>query len=676
MKSAVVGQKLIVGMAQGATAARYFSERSGLTTTVVRDLPELIDLIESTDAQALLVSGGTTLGTGELAALCRTATERGRHLGFIAGWGHPDASLHHARKLLSSEWSDTSRMLAWSATGFGGLHGNRGQDLSILSPSDKRLVQELARGHRAVALASHGNGIDGPLGSHVLCSMVDEKPAMPGKDFFPCGNGGPCIRSRLVGDVLVPPDRVSPRIIAADVLVWQSCWGVLADDAVFDPARSLAQDIIRSPHIRALITTHTHTTMEHVTVLYALALLRQGRSLGEATLLLNELSMRQAPGDAPWILIGDPELQLPADALQDNATRVINGADFTFDPCSLHLLTLESVDAALLTAKRRDGLDLPKSEFLLRKIPETPHAVVAYTGVESVTCTIQAYPRQRVPVPFRLLEAIWGSVPQLAFTIRFLEHTQRDAHAGHCPAPPALVSTLRDALHRSMRSLALLSRQQAALSGSESALTSLTKAEVGRWRTLNERLLAFLVEYCQTATANLSAVYQGDCRVHLRRPAADNCPYCGLPVEVRELPVPLTEVTRKTVWCCRCAYISDTSVESSSLWLEGPASCRPGTEVVYQLRGELSVPVKGLLHLQAALTLDRVPWLHAQSKPVALSLHDGQQSLPPAELSLTLPEGTPPGVYFLVGVAAVQGEPWIARRPFVVLPDDHAGEHP
>ena len=245
---------VVIGMADGVAAAKEFASATGRGFVGVENAAALLHEL-SRDYASVTLSGGSSITSRDLVAVTGAASRRCQAIGFIPGWA-PKQAERFAEKMVRYRWRQDSSTLLWSHAGVGRLEEGNFGTIEYLG-RDADVFQRLTVPRHAAFLVTHGNGIDAPVGRSVMCSALTPKLGSPLHDYLPCGYpGGPCFRSRLERGVLVDPHRIRPQDVAADVLMWSACYGVLTADAMFDPARSLAVDFVASPWVGALLSTY------------------------------------------------------------------------------------------------------------------------------------------------------------------------------------------------------------------------------------------------------------------------------------------------------------------------------------------------------------------------------------------------------------------------------------
>jgi hypothetical protein len=660
---------LVIGMGDGLPAAATFAGATGRRLLNVPDPSALVAALARSEDVSITIAGGSSLTSGDLMAVTRTANQLGKYLGFIPGWASAQ-SARFVEKLTSYSWLADRTHLLWSHVGVGRLHPGRFGATEYVSP-DEDLSTRLTIPRHAAALVSHSNGVDAPLGQDILCSTLTEKPRTPGRGFLPCGYpGGPCVRAERVGGVLTPPTRYRAQDVAADVVIWSACYGVLTADSLFDAARSIAVDFTNSRWACALLSTYKDIEDEVWPSLLALALLAEGRSLGEICAEINRLTASISGGDTPWLLLGDPQTAFaptsqPLYAIGPHAQIV------TLQP-GINLARLPSTDPSVVTASAPSGEPVGADQVFVRQMPASDRVVLIHGGRAVADYVLRAEDA-RSNIRFTALGAIRASVAGPAFSLAILDHCPSDPRTSELADEfAALRKTLADRLDRNLTlesdhtDIGLAGNLSGADADSVSHIV-----EIAGWIGLNAELAGFIATYCQrngtleTPTDVKGAMFG---RPRLREAS---CCYCGMPVTQRESVLRQLGVRRRTNWCLRCGLLSDTSEEVAALSLRGPGTLRPSRRYSYILEYEDAVATDWRV-LHASLCIERVPWPVRCQADMRVTYVDPGELFPSTEMSISLDEGVAPGVYHLVAAIAAHGDLWTARRPVLVAPGSAA----
>lgn len=657
----------VLSSGDGERAGKAHAERHGRDWTHVEDLAQVLSVVREGPAELLLVLDSAT-SVRDLTALTEASAESGACLGFLPTWGDPEVVDAQSRRMAATgpavERGYTGSTLAISQFGFSGTETCRTGDLVLMPHDDPDVLAELTKGHELVGLANHANGIDAQLGPGIMCSMAPRRDADMGEEFAPCGNGGPCMRASVGTPVLVDAGG-----FAADVLVWQTCFGAPPTGSVFGTRGMVSQDILRSERVGHLLTTYKVSVTDDVSLLYALALLRAGTPLGEVCLLLNRAARGRGEG-TPWLLLGDPAKRVSATAGGSSVDLRSSSQVVELAAGELRLATVSrgaSGASPTLTAKRAGRVTYASDSLLTRAVPGTGQAVILYTGAVPVAVEVTPHEDIRTVEPANRLLSLWSTVPPLSFAQRFVELAHRYPRFGAAPGAEGLGDALAAQIEYHTKVLAAVSREQPVLGGSREALDDAANTETVRWASLNRALLAFLSTYCTRLGGVLSFAYEQESVSAGHRQLDTDCPYCGSPVESNEVSLPRHGVTRRRTICYRCSYIGDTSADVRDLRLEGPASARQGDTVRFRLRGSVADTARDWRFAATRVVFEHVPWDMGPGSDVAEEiLPPGRTTLPGAELTLPVPAAAPPGTYQLNAAVAFHGQLWVARRPFTV----------
>jgi hypothetical protein len=160
-----------------------------------------------------------------------------------------------------------------------------------------------------LAIVTHSDGVDGGLGAHLLCPM-DQPPAHADRDRAPrCVTTGTCHRLRRpVAEVVGSRDVVHPDELAARILVWGGCFGMMAPDGPVDPAWGLSDRLLASPRIGVVVTAWEAAFVLPPLVLALVGMLEAGLAVGDAVARLNASPLARARRFRLCIL-GDPRVR-------------------------------------------------------------------------------------------------------------------------------------------------------------------------------------------------------------------------------------------------------------------------------------------------------------------------------------------------------------------------------
>jgi hypothetical protein len=646
----------VVGWSDGVAAAEGFAASQGRRLVVARGWDEAVRQVSSGPG-SVTFSGGSSLSARHIHELTEAAVHAGTGLGFIAGWAGADGAAAHARKLAGYRWLETGSTLLWSdepLPGWAGTHGG----VEILDGRDPRLVTAVTRARSRTALTTHGNGVDAPLATALLCSVPDggSGAADPGRPapFLPCGHGpGACVWQDHIGAGRRFAERFDPRRIAADVLILHSCYGSLAAGSVYDPARSLVSRFAESADVGALLTTYRDASDETWPVLLSLALLDAGHSLGETCRLLNAATIGGGDGAAPWLLVGDPATRFRArrpmiDLIAGEVRRdeLIPG---------MNLLRLPT-DRPHVVHVRVAGPAADRVDVSVRQVPSSRLAVAVCLSPGATEVTLSATVAER-DARTGVLRDIRRVVSPLSQAVSVVDRMEED------PRSRGLVDAagLRDAVASRLRRHAALRRRSADyaiasdLSGTDQP-TADDHKEIRSWVALNGALAHYLAAYAPAApSVNTFGTGRGEAV------ATSDCGYCGMPATRRAVAPDLANGPRHITWCSGCGLVADTSDAVRDLRVSGPGSLVTGSTAEFVLRMEGLRPASWRV-VHCGLRVQTVPWSVDYTAPmrVAFPAGDAAVSIP---LEIEILNAVPPGVYSLMAVVAAQGDLWICRRP-------------
>jgi len=650
----------VVGLADGLPAAEHFAEATGRRLLRAAAWTDVLEAAPSCPG-SLIVSGGSGVTAAELQSLLRLAAEHTVPLGFIAGWSGEKEAVQHARKIASYQWSAHEGAILWSDAAIPALQEGTHGDFQFLQELNERLIDELTRSRRCAALITHGNGVDAPLAASLLCSALRLTSLDPGASspFLPCGyRDGPCIRTVETPEGTRVRNRVSPRDIAADVIVFFTCFGMLAAESVFDPARSLAAEFARSRRAGALLTTIQDIADDNWPAFLALGLVNAGISLGEVCRLMNVATLGSGDPGTPWILLGDPDVAFPP-----NRPRMMLPVSVEHDVQlrpGVSVLELPSSAPHVLAVSTTAPLPV---NLLFRQVPGSAFVLAIKTG------TTMDY--RLLPVPadehphFSALKSIRGTIDPLSYAISLLDRAETNPRTRHLVQDTGLRELITARLTRNIRMAGgAIDYQLASELSGYGVEEQAENGEVTTWIALNRAIAYFLAAYALAAgTINTFSTERG-------KLISDDiaCPYCGSQVSRREAADSVSRTRRRISWCLGCGLLGETSDQVLAVALLGPSTITPGRQAKYSLdiRG-LSCEAWRVIH--GCLRLYGTPWPVTLTAPMRLVVTvRGERDLS-VELTMELPDGIPEGIYTLIAPVVVQGDMWITRRPVRVIAD-------
>ncbi|GAA1931105.1 hypothetical protein [Streptantibioticus ferralitis] len=644
----------------------------------IRNLP----LKHGKEEDVVLLALSPDTPTGRLHEFLVAATSMDRRIGFIATTGGRRAVRRRLDRLAGVTGREfLSGATATSQFGFSGTEPGAGEWLRIRAFDDPRSADEATRGYRLLGLATHSNGLDAPLGTGVLCPLADDRrrptshsvPVLDGRHPT-CVAGGPCARAHRNGSVLVDPPLVHPRRLAAEVLVWQTCFGGPGDGWMFDVEYALIHQLLARDNVHNVLTPFRSVEADDSLLLYALALNRAGHRLGDVCLELNRATLRNGAG-APWMLYGDPDWRSPDDAGHEGPVDLRNTgrgggppARITLAPGDLRVLALPDGTACYLTAAPGAGRPVEQERLLLRGIRGSERGVLLYTGAESVEVTLRADDRAQAPAAVRMVESVWSRLAGLRSSLRMVELAREDGATDPGRAE-ALEAELSWELRYHAAALAASSKGAPLLNGTVSHLTGLAVDEAQRWTGLHRALLDFTTRYCRDRGPVLSFLYEREAVLLAQWDEEGRCPYCGSPQDSSEVFLPGSGHRRRRTTCSGCGPVADTSDGIRLLSLRGPATCRAGESTTYRLDGVFEQsPTGEVRQLAARLVFAHVPWNMGSGGPEAeICLLPGQHSMPSFELTVAVDRETPVGVYYLSAAVVCDGDLWTVNRPITVV---------
>jgi hypothetical protein len=651
-----LGTDLIIASGDGVIAAEAFGHATGRPVLRVRNAAEIVNVIAAPSApRTITIAGGSTLTTSDVERTMRASAAQDVPVGFLPGWFGAEAASRWVEKIVSHQWSRPASSLLWSAFGRLAPLQGRTSTVTVLPTDALDLSERLRERYTILAIATHGNGVDAPLGRAVLCSLAADSTVTHGP-FLPCGSGGPCLRDRP--DSRGELDRIDPAGISSDILIWATCWGVLCADAIFDPSRSLAARFIESPECAALLTSYRDIRPDDAHLVLASALAHAGTPLGAIVLALNATS--DCRTEVPWILLGDPAAALDATGPR-SAPTIAAGAPPAPANIGPGYFRLELADnTAMVFAGPVDGEALGPSNLWLRPVPGSGSAAGLLLSEQPRTITFEGYRHHLDVTAGRVLAAIWGSSDDLRFARSFIELAGASSDDG-----AGMKEMLDKRLQSNAAALSLRDRE-AALSGPHAPLQALAEREVTNWSALNRRIHDSLHTFLTGIAGVLHHTYW---RFPPRRESIESgarCPTCQAPTHRDRLVFVEPPGERAMQRCARCGVVADTPVWIESVAVSGPDEIVVGRRTTFVVSLHLNASVPWLL-ARVALGLQPVPWrVDVDSPAVEVIVDpDGGHDM---EVAATIRvDGCPPtGRYFLVAAMVINGALVLGRRPVQV----------
>lgn len=301
------GTELVVGVGRPTAAiARLYAHLTGRRVAHAADLASA-----ARQDPAVIVAMESDLAVEALDQLAERASA-GQVIGMIAG--HDTPSLLTQALIRAAARPGTSRTpsrLALFPTRERSEKADDGDGVLDMATSSADLRAALGRGAGVLTVMAHSDGVDANLGSAVLCPM-DRTPEAADPERVPhCRQLGRCHRSggMAIEQWLADPRRLAPEIIAARVLMFATCWGILPPIAFDDSAWSLGRRLLANPRIGALVTSWEVHAFHPEDLLGFARDLSGGLDLGAsvARLLATEYSRQTG---LRLCLLGDPRLQL------------------------------------------------------------------------------------------------------------------------------------------------------------------------------------------------------------------------------------------------------------------------------------------------------------------------------------------------------------------------------
>jgi hypothetical protein len=656
------GGHVVIGCGVGAGPARRLAAATGRTLVLVDNAGDVPGLLTASLGSAV-VSAGPDVRTAQVTAIGAGAVAAGVPLGFVYGWAGERVALAHVSKIASGRPSQKESALVWSA--FPALPSHDGIEfrLRVLPADTEDLVSELAAGHRLIAIETHGNGVDAPLTPGVqLCARAALGERRPTGFSLPCMHGGPCIR---VSHEQAEAGFVGPHEVRADVLLWSTCWGLLAADAPFAPVTSLAAAFAAGPDVGGLLTTCTSVAASPEKLLTAAALLLEGTAVGELANRLNGIDPA-----SPWVVLGDPLLRaFPARPLP--AARAGAPPQPAQLPPGLSWLSLggDRIGQVVTVSTAEPRVVGPRSRPSLVPAFDRPGFLALNRSRAALSYVSATTPLDAVPAWHELSERA-GQASRFAFLLAFTRWVRNGL--AHSNRPDSMrLEQLAESTQVEAERWASWPHPAQALSGAGERTARLLAHELDRRRDLTCATGAYFLAFLTAASGVLSHTYSPHAIMDTPGPTGC-CPYCGSATEMDRYRLPSVADTRIAVRCQACTNIADMPPGWAAVSLAGPAEVAAGTTIDYRLTLTAD-RARQVCHVAAGIGVQPVPF--PVTAPPAVDLMAGDTARDFTQtLRLRLLPGTPVGVYFLVAVGVADLDVLSARRPIAVR-DAHADDH-
>ncbi|MGC5014967.1 hypothetical protein ACLQ2R_29730 [Streptosporangium sp. DT93] len=679
--------QLILADPSCLSAVKPYVDAVGASLFVADDWKTLTEAMNDRPERDVLVAAGKDVAVWELAELVTLATNRRKHIGFVAGWAGEESIRLQVRKLLEPVTARREGTLLCSEFSFAGIAPRSHPDLTVLALEDPALVTAVGEGYELVGLVSHGSGADSPFGEAVLCTLADGNARDTDDPWFlPCGHDADkCVRRRRTGDGWVTPERVGAAMFAAGTMVWQTCTGVPPHGSTFPPAATLGQRMLENPRVGSLLTTFQIVDADDSMLLYATALLRRGHTLGETCMRLNAATLNST-GDTPWILLGNPAKRLGDPATGQDRDRErerpegARPAGSTPTPPTLTPLTLTPglVDTArgsgspgddLLIVRPTTDTAIASDDLRLGHVRGSDDYVLLHTGPRPVEVVVEAYPDHALPDQAKAVLSIWGSARRLQFSTRLLAMLERHPKAAQMRDLPATRAAAERLLEYYLPAHATTVRKKTLLNGTARGLDDRCAYEVGQWLALQRGLVSVAGDMCRFATSRIDEFYLRESLPGPYERDAAPCHYCENKVIGARFDLPgFGHIGRSQMECHRCERVLDASTACRDAWLAGPDLLKRGTTYSFDLRARLAEPVRGFQFFAAGLAFRRWSWGDPPEAPVEeFVLGEGGTEIEDVTLEVDVPRHMPVGAHTVCAAIAAHGDVWIVTKPVAVV---------
>jgi hypothetical protein len=183
----------------------------------------------------------------------------------------------------------------------------------------EEMITGLSCGAAVLTVFGHSDGIDALGGPAIVCARLGQSEAHAATRPPRCQITGECHRLQIpVVEAFRSPKLLAPEAIAARVLAWHTCLGVMPDNWMVHPSWGLGTRLLDSPSVGAFITTWTIGPLYPRQSAAIADLLVNGHRVGDA-IALSE--WRNPPAATMRLcLLGDPRVRaVPRPALSFDA---------------------------------------------------------------------------------------------------------------------------------------------------------------------------------------------------------------------------------------------------------------------------------------------------------------------------------------------------------------------
>lgn len=575
----------------------------------------------------------------------------------IDSWRGPEASVRHARNILV--WSPLQKpgISLWNSDHTTTGHPGNYSNLHIVEHDAEFPEAILGDSRRTLGIINHGNGVDASFGQGFLCGRMSLPATIQLDNYFPCGQGGRCIRATFVDGEIKDARLYSTSDLGGDVIVWGTCFNVLAADSIFDPRGGLLVGLLETAggdRTRQVITLVSAAEVDDIALLAACARIEAGDALGSVVTGLNETYLRSAPKGVhpPWILFGDPTSRIESDqsvAWSSDGEEVRPGL-------SLFQLPAGSMDAEA-TLLVKDPASTP-ADLWFRRVGKGPEGLLLRRDTGPAIRITSTIPE---PADLMFFRRKLASVERLTFSDMLFRIAAGNPAAKSFRYDLLVAGRIQEILQH-VKSLHLSPRPYQNISGDSGDFAELLAAEKENWRGMNKDMLRALVQVLQDFGADIHPHY-GFIPPSLTDSVTLECPYCGSPADLLATRFPGPISARSNIQCGRCQIIGDADEEYGPVLLNGPDTVTAGQVAGYSLQ-LAAAPEHGVEFGCAQLLVRRLPWPIPDCGPVAVI--EGGASACVFDLRWAPSADTAPGRYYLIAPMVVDGAIFVGSRPVLI----------
>jgi hypothetical protein len=172
------------------------------------------------------------------------------------------------------------------------------------------IIAALKSAPRLLRVVTASDGVDADLGSGLILCHIHARLRPPTSRSPSCIENALCHRlMKSITQIRTDSRLIDPEMIRSQILIWQTCQGVLTGSHVLDSEWGIGWDLIASPTIGAVIATCDFVLSTPVLTETLVMDIAHGVSIGESLAMYSRSSGNLAHR---LFLFGDPSIALPS----------------------------------------------------------------------------------------------------------------------------------------------------------------------------------------------------------------------------------------------------------------------------------------------------------------------------------------------------------------------------